>query len=154
MGYKYHVQLTQWALASAPRHPILNRMISTFTLRIKELAKLYGGNITATANAGVFKKEDPLKLTGPEAITAAAMEWLEGEAGLRWGALSGLKDGGRSKAVGDTVIFPITAFRYGSLPSLPHLLFSLFVPLFMIADLEVEQPRKGKIRQHGLETCH
>ena len=116
MGYNYHVQLTQWALASAPHHPILDRMISTFTLRIKELAKLYGGNITATANTGVLKKEDPLKLTGPEAITAAAMEWLEGEAGLRWDALSGLKDGGRSKVVGDTVIFPITAFKYYPLP--------------------------------------
>ncbi|KAH8665286.1 putative glycosyl transferase [Tricladium varicosporioides] len=124
MGYKYHVQLTQWALASAPHHPILDRMISTFTLRIKELAKLYGGNITATANAGVIKKEDPLKLTGPEAITAAAVEWLEGEAGLRWDALSGLKDGGRSKVVGDTVIFPITAFnpgrgKYGNMGSKP-----------------------------------
>jgi hypothetical protein len=59
-----------------------------------------------------LSREDPLQLTGPEAITKAAKEWLEDRDGLRWNALSGLADGGRSKAVGDTIIFPITAFRY------------------------------------------
>ncbi|KAH9208549.1 glycosyltransferase family 32 protein [Leptodontidium sp. 2 PMI_412] len=113
MGYNYHVQLTQWAFASAPRHPILDRVISAFTQRVNQLAKPYGGNVTTAARAGVLKKEDPLKLAGPEAVTAAAMEWLQEKTGLRWDALSGLKDGGRSKVVGDTVIFPITAFSPG-----------------------------------------
>lgn len=114
MGYNFPVQLTQWALASAPQHPILKRFISNFTARVKELGRPYGGNIRATASAGVLSKEDPLQLTGPEAITVAAKEWLEDENDLRWNALTGLVDGGRSKAVGDTIIFPITAFRYSS----------------------------------------
>jgi hypothetical protein len=41
------------------------------------------------------------------------MEYLKEEKDLRWDALTGLVDHGRSKAVGDTLIFPITAFRYG-----------------------------------------
>jgi len=112
MGYSFPVQLTQWALAAAPQHPILKRFISTFSARIDEITAPYGGNLTAVVEAGVLKKEDPLKLTGPEAITAAARGWLADEAGLRWEAVTGLHDGGRSKAVGSTVIFPITAFRY------------------------------------------
>jgi hypothetical protein len=111
MGYNFPVQLTQWALASAPQHPILKRFISNFAARVKELGRPYGGNIRAIAGAGVLSKEDPLQLTGPEAITVAAKEWLEDENDLRWNSLTGLADGGRSKAVGDTIIFPITAFR-------------------------------------------
>jgi hypothetical protein len=112
MGYNFPVQLTQWALASAPQHPILNLFISNFAARVKELSRPYGGNISTIAGAGLLSLEDPLKLTGPEAITVAAREWLEDRNGLRWNALTGLADGGRSKAVGDTIIFPITAFRY------------------------------------------
>ena len=112
MGYNYPVQLTQWALASAPQHPILKRFISNFIAQVKKLSQPYGGNIHAVMDAGVLRHEDPLQLTGPEAITLAAKEWLENEADLRWDALTGLSDGGRSKPVGDTVIFPITAFRY------------------------------------------
>jgi hypothetical protein len=112
MGYNFPVQLTQWALASAPQHPILKRFISNFVARVKELGRPYGGNISAIVGAGVLGREDPLQLTGPEAITVAAKEWLEDENDLRWNALTGLADGGRSKAVGDTIIFPITAFRY------------------------------------------
>lgn len=111
MGYNYPVQLTQWALASAPQHPILNRFVSNFVARVKELSQPYKGDVSAITGAGALSKEDPLQLTGPEAITAAAKEWLEGEADLRWNALTGLVDGGRSKVVGDTIIFPITAFR-------------------------------------------
>lgn len=112
MGYNFPVQLTQWALASAPQHPILKRFISNFAARVKELSRPYGGKISAIAGGGALSREDPLQLTGPEAITIAAKEWLEDEKNLRWNALTGLADGGRSKAVGDTVIFPITAFRY------------------------------------------
>lgn len=124
MGYNFPVQLTQWTLASSPKHPVLYRFLSTFAERIKDLAKPYKGDITAAAKAGAYKKEDPLKLTGPEAITAATMGWLNDTTGLRWDALTGLTDGGRSKAVGDTIIFPITAFnpgrsKYGNMGSKP-----------------------------------
>jgi hypothetical protein len=111
MGYNFPVQLTQWALASAPNHPILRTFIRNFEARVKEVSKPFLGDLIKVKKAGVLGREDPLKLTGPEAITVAAREWLGREAGLRWDSLSGLDDGGRSKAVGDTIIFPITAFR-------------------------------------------
>ncbi|KFY97672.1 hypothetical protein V498_01931 [Pseudogymnoascus sp. VKM F-4517 (FW-2822)] len=124
MGYNFPIQLTQWALASAPKHPVLNRFIATFKNRVAELATPYKGNLTATAEAGVLAREDPLKFTGPEAITVATMAQLKDDAGLRWEAVTGLQDGGRSKAVGDTIIFPITAFspgrsKYGNMGSKP-----------------------------------
>ncbi|KFZ07943.1 hypothetical protein V501_06158 [Pseudogymnoascus sp. VKM F-4519 (FW-2642)] len=124
MGYFFPIQLTQWALAAAPNHPVLNRFLANFKTRVAQLATPFGGNLTATAESGVLAKEDPLKLTGPEAITTAAMVQLEDDAGLRWEALTGLKDGGRSKAIGDTIIFPITAFSpgrssYGNMGSKP-----------------------------------
>ncbi|KFY35251.1 hypothetical protein V494_06079, partial [Pseudogymnoascus sp. VKM F-4513 (FW-928)] len=124
MGYFFPIQLTQWALASAPNHPVLNRFVANFKTRVAELATPFEGNLTATAESGVLAKEDPLKLTGPEAITTATMQQLNEDAGLRWEALTGLQDGGRSKAVGDTVIFPITAFSpgrssYGNMGSKP-----------------------------------
>ncbi|OBT52006.1 hypothetical protein VE04_06856, partial [Pseudogymnoascus sp. 24MN13] len=124
MGYFFPIQLTQWALAAAPNHPVLNRFLANFKTRVAQLATPFGGNLTATAEAGVLAREDPLKLTGPEAITTAAMVQLEDDAGLRWEALTGLKDGGRSKAVGDTIIFPITGFSpgrssYGNMGSKP-----------------------------------
>lgn len=126
MGYFFPIQLTQWALAAAPNHPVLNRFLENFKTRVAQLATPFEGNLTATAEAGVLAKEDPLKLTGPEAITTAAMQQLKEDAGLRWEALTGLQDGGRSKAVGDTIIFPITAFRY--VPILHHFfLWSLWL---------------------------
>lgn len=113
IGYGYPVQLTQWALAAAPQHPILNRLLSNFGTRISELSTPYGGNVTAAGESGAFDGEDPLILTGPEAITVASIEQLKLDYGLRFEALTGLEDGGRSKAVGDTIIFPITGFAPG-----------------------------------------
>lgn len=58
---------------------------------------------------------DPLTLTGPAAFTDVVRSRLEEVAGLRWHALSGLKDGGKSKLVDDVLILPITGFRYDEL---------------------------------------
>ncbi|KIN05237.1 glycosyltransferase family 32 protein [Oidiodendron maius Zn] len=123
MGYNFPVQLTQWALASAPGHPIINRFLTTFAKRMQQLAKPYNGNLTLAASAGAFN-QDPLSLTGPEAITVATMGWLEENSGLRWNALTGLEDGGRSKAIGDTMILPITGIspgrgKFGNMGSKP-----------------------------------
>jgi hypothetical protein len=111
MGYNYPIQVTQWALASAPNHPILKKFISDFAAQVEEIRRPFKGDAKATKNA--IYRVDPIVLTGPAAVTLAAMEYLEKEKGLRWDALTGLVDHGRSKAVGDTLIFPITAFRYG-----------------------------------------
>lgn len=110
MGYNFPVQLTQWALASEPQHPILDRYLNTFAKRVEEVAAPYKGDLTAAL--GALKEEDPIMLTGPGAITIATKDWLKEKTGLRWNSVTGLKDGGRSKAIGGTVIFPITAFRY------------------------------------------
>jgi hypothetical protein len=110
MGYDYPQQVCQWALASARRHPILDRFVDTFGARLKELLALNGD-----PNMDKFKKalksEDPLGLTGPGAVTTAMASYLNETIGLRWPAVSGLHDDGMTKSVADVVILPITAFR-------------------------------------------
>ena len=103
MGYTYPVQLTQWALASAPKHPVLSQFMDGLRARIKE-AK----NKTFDPAA---EKADPLTRTGPAAVTLATSTWLEKKIGFRWNSLTGLKDGGRAKLVSDVLILPITGFR-------------------------------------------
>jgi hypothetical protein len=127
MGYRFPVQLTQWTLASAPSHPILARFIDHFGSKMKELATPFGGNMTKLEESGMLKKEDPLALTGPEAVTVAAMEYLQnitaaapgrGNETWRWEALSSLGDehGGRTKVVSDVAILPVTGFSPGRSP--------------------------------------
>ncbi|KAE9368381.1 glycosyltransferase family 32 protein [Stipitochalara longipes BDJ] len=111
MGYNYPVQLTQWALASAPNHPILNSFVSNFVTMVQEVTRPYRGDAKATKEA--LYRVDPIELTGPAAVTLATMRYLEEKDGLRWDALTGLVDQGRSKAVGNTLIYPITAFSPG-----------------------------------------
>jgi hypothetical protein len=110
MGYNYPVQLTQWALASTANNAILNRFLHNFKTQIKEITQKEHAN--ASSIISTLQKLDPIELTGPAAITAATKQYLEETEGLRWQALSGLDDGGRSKVVSDTLILPITGFRY------------------------------------------
>lgn len=102
MGYTYPVQLTQWALASAPGHPVLSQFMDGLNARIGEARN-------ATLDAA--EKADPLTRTGPAAVTLATSTWLEEKIGFRWNALTGLKDGGRAKLVSDVLVLPITGFR-------------------------------------------
>ncbi|OCT48027.1 glycosyl transferase [Cladophialophora carrionii] len=124
MGYSYPVQLTQWALASSSGHPILLHFMDTLQRRLNHVANRYRGDLTDTDAAKELRQIGPLSLTGPVAITVAAMTWLEEQAGLRWNALTGLFDGGRSKLVDDVLILPITGFspgrrKYGNMGSKP-----------------------------------
>lgn len=102
MGYTYPIQLTQWALASAPRHPALKQFMDNLRdeVRFEKEATAYDRN-----------RADPLTRTGPAAVTLATSVWLERDIGFRWNALTGLKDGGKSKLVADALILPITGFR-------------------------------------------
>jgi hypothetical protein len=111
MGYLNPIQLTQWALASAPGHPILSRFMDNLYRRLKEVASRHGGNLSSPSAFQELRHMDPLVLTGPDALTVSAQSWLEENAGLRWNALTGLHDGGRSKLVEDVLILPITGFR-------------------------------------------
>lgn len=115
MGYTYPVQLTQWALASAPQNPILDILLSNFGTRMAHLAQPYQNSPSLAAQNNAFKFEDPLTLTGPAAITLATQSYLAlpPTSLVDFTSLTGLEDGGRSKAVGSTMIFPITAFSPG-----------------------------------------
>ncbi|KAM0247511.1 hypothetical protein ACHAQJ_009817 [Trichoderma viride] len=104
MGYTYPIQLTQWALASAPGHPVLKQFMDNLRaeVRLETEATSYDPN-----------RADPLTRTGPAAVTLATLLWLEHHTGFRWNALTGLKDGGKSKLVADALILPITGFSPG-----------------------------------------
>ncbi|KAK9368821.1 hypothetical protein V1509DRAFT_621561 [Lipomyces kononenkoae] len=101
-GYEYPVQITQWTLALAPHHPISSRFVSAVD---KDIKKLQIQDRLRDAYA--------VDLTGPVQFTRVIKEWLEFVAGLRWNALTGLQDGGRTKIVNDVLILPITGFSPG-----------------------------------------
>lgn len=107
MGYNYPVQLTNWAMASARQHPVLYRFMDRLQdkLDAEKLERL------TTPSGLPVKEHDPLTRTGPAAVTHTTMLWLEKQVGLRWNALTGLRDGGRAKLASDVLILPITGFR-------------------------------------------
>lgn len=102
MGYTYPVQLTQWALASAPGHPALEQFMENLRSEVRLETEVVSYDPS---------RADPLTRTGPAAVTLATLLWLEDIIGFRWNALTGLKDGGKSKLVVDALILPITGFR-------------------------------------------
>ena len=127
IGYSYPVQLTQWALAGARNHPILQKFLSNFRERID--SAMNATSLAPLPNAESqdlrLRKLDILELTGPAAITKATKDYLAKAANLRWQALSGLEDGGHSKLVLDTLILPITGFspgrgKWGRMGSKPY----------------------------------
>lgn len=103
-GYSYPVQVTNWALASAPHHPVANKYLVEVTQNIR-------------ANDTRLDRIDPLDLTGPPALTGVIKDWTEWEnAHFSWSSVSGLGDpkGGRGKVTaGDIMILPITGFSPG-----------------------------------------
>ncbi|KAF7595353.1 hypothetical protein BBP40_006346 [Aspergillus hancockii] len=124
MGYTYPVQLTQWVFASAREHPVLHLYLSNLSHQLQKIANHYGGSLQAQAAHDELQTLDPLTLTGPEAVTRATQHWLNVTAGLRWNALTGLQDGGKTKLVDDVLILPITGFspgrgKYGNMGSKP-----------------------------------
>ncbi|OAQ81290.1 glycosyl transferase [Purpureocillium lilacinum] len=113
MGYTYPVQVTQWALASAPKHPVLTQFVDNLKAQIRKEKE--------SPKAPVA---DPLTRTGPAAVTLATSMWLEKEITFRWNAVTGLKDGGKSKLASDVLVLPITGFspgrgKYGNMGSKP-----------------------------------
>ncbi|PWY73058.1 glycosyl transferase [Aspergillus heteromorphus CBS 117.55] len=123
MGYLHPLQLTQWAFAWAPGHPILQTFVDRLTAQLRTIMDQNGGLQTMSARQAL-RSLDPIALTGPGAITQATQSWLETTADLRWTALSGLHDNGTSKLVDDVLILPITGFSpgrrgYGNMGSKP-----------------------------------
>ncbi|KAK4543615.1 hypothetical protein LTR36_005260 [Oleoguttula mirabilis] len=105
MGYTYPIQTENWAFCMAPHHPIASQFLTTL-------------NETIVQERGDLPAIDPLDITGPPALTAAARTVAQREdPELSWDALSGRNGdpvGGRGKIVaGDTLILPITGFSPG-----------------------------------------
>jgi hypothetical protein len=101
MGYSYALQLTNWAMAMAPQHPIASHYIAQVTSEIMQ-------------NATKLKEVEILDLTGPPAFTKAVKTLCESEdPSFRWDSLSSRADPTNSTgkiAAGDVVVLPITGF--------------------------------------------
>jgi hypothetical protein len=112
MGYFYPVQLTQWAFAFAPHQPILTQFIEHIFEYVRDIARKHGGDLNSEETQRELKGIDPVNFTGPIAFTDSVSSWLKGKADLRWNAVTGLEDGGKSKYVEDVLVLPISGFRY------------------------------------------
>jgi hypothetical protein len=105
MGYTFPVQVTNWALAMSPHHPIAALFTSGLTSRVQ-------------ADMNILPGIDPLNITGPPVLTDKLIEYTErAEPKFSWQSLSNLPSKGlpgRSKIVaGDILILPITGFSPG-----------------------------------------
>jgi len=152
MGYSYPIQLTQWALASSSGHAVLLRFMDILTHVLQHVANDNAGDLRSTGAVKRLRQIGPLSLTGPAAVTVATRTWLEEQIGLRWMALTGLLDGGRSKLVQDVLILPITGFRYVLL-SAPALDFTFSLPLTSTSAcstfLMCQSPGRGRYGNMG-----
>ncbi|GAO52845.1 hypothetical protein G7K_6911-t1 [Saitoella complicata NRRL Y-17804] len=132
MGYHYPVQLTQWTLASAPHHPILEGYTERLCLAVHEALTNVSEGVDGRES--VLSALDPVDLTGPVAVTAATRAYLDDAlkaAGSTFdtaftsrlpprSSTSNSKSrspppasGAVSKPLLDTLILPITAFSPG-----------------------------------------
>ena len=105
MGYTFPVQVTNWALAMSPHHPIAALFTSGLAARVQ-------------ADMDILPTIDPLNITGPPVLTHTLIEYTERvEPKFSWQSLSNLPSKGRpgrSKIVaGDILILPITGFSPG-----------------------------------------
>ncbi|KAF8341472.1 uncharacterized protein EI90DRAFT_3116589 [Cantharellus anzutake] len=102
-GYGFPTQLTNWALAMAPHHPIATRFQDTVREDVEEEEK-EGTLMTAYA----------VDLTGPVMVTRVVSRWLADTAGLRWMAVTSLdfrSSAPPSKIVEDVLILPKSGFH-------------------------------------------
>lgn len=105
MGYTFPVQVTNWALAMAPHHPVATLFLSDMAARVQ-------------TDYGIMPTIDPLDITGPPALTRTLKNYTESvERNFTWQSLSNRGShiaGGRSKIVAsDMLILPITGFSPG-----------------------------------------
>jgi alpha 1,6-mannosyltransferase len=156
MGYEYPVQLTQWALASAPKHPVLSRFMDDLTAQVRAVKEKVQRQSPANYPAALraqMSRLDPLTLTGPAAITLSTMSWLKDELDFRWEAVTGLTDGGRAKLVSDVLVLPITAFRcaifFSSFFCCPRLSCPLFARNVLADSHCTRSPGRGKYGNMG-----
>lgn len=104
-GYTFPVQVTNWAMAMSPHHPVASLFLSDVKSRVK-------------ADIAIIRTIDPLDITGPPALTRTLKNYTEHiEPSFTWQSLSNIPSKnkiGRSKIVaGDIIILPITGFSPG-----------------------------------------
>lgn len=105
MGYTFPVQVTNWALAMAPHHPVASQFLSDMAAKVE-------------ADKDILPTIDPLDITGPPALTRTLKNYTERvESNFTWQSLSSRGShvrGGISKIVAsDILILPITGFSPG-----------------------------------------
>lgn len=105
MGYTFPVQITNWALAMSPHHPITDLFLANLAAKMHK-------------DGGILPTIDPLDLTGPPALTRTVKDYAESmESRFHWQSLSSRNDarpGGHAKIVaGDVLVLPITGFSPG-----------------------------------------
>lgn len=105
MGYTFPIQLTNWAMAMSPHHPVSNLFLSELIARVRE-------------NIDILPTIDPLNITGPPALTRIIKDYAENtEPKFAWQSLSNRGShipGGRAKIIaGDVLVLPITGFSPG-----------------------------------------
>lgn len=78
MGYTFPVQVTNWALAMSPHHPIASLFLSGLAARIQ-------------TDMAILPTIDPLNITGPPALTHTLIEYTERvEPNFSWQSLSNI----------------------------------------------------------------
>ncbi|ODQ56297.1 hypothetical protein SAICODRAFT_50921 [Saitoella complicata NRRL Y-17804] len=112
MGYHYPVQLTQWTLASAPHHPILEGYTERLCLAVHEALTNVSEGVDGRES--VLSALDPVDLTGPVAVTAATRAYLDDALKAAGSTFdTAFTSRAVSKPLLDTLILPITAFSPG-----------------------------------------
>lgn len=102
-GYGFSTQLTNWALAMAPHHPIATKFKNAVRDDVEEEEK-----------DGTLMSAYAVDLTGPVMITRVVSKWLADATGLRWAAVTGLNaNKGKSvaKIAEDVLILPEVGFQ-------------------------------------------
>lgn len=105
MGYTFPVQVTNWAFAMSPHHPVASLFLSDIATRIQ-------------TDMDILPTIDPLNITGPPVLTQTLKSFTEHvEPNFSWQSLSNIPSHnqlGRSKIIaGDILILPITGFSPG-----------------------------------------
>lgn len=77
-GYTFAIQLTNWAFASAPKHPILQYFMDHL---VQKAAEAKTAALQTTSGSVSQLHYDPLTRTGPAAVTEATSRWLENTKG-------------------------------------------------------------------------
>lgn len=108
-GYRYEVQFAQWTFASAPGHPVFERLLNASLGKLEDLRAMHG-----MAELPQIKPENKqvLNTTGPWIWTETVFGLMqEQDPSLK--SLKELSGMERPRLYGDILLLPIDAFALG-----------------------------------------